>query len=144
MCTKPKNEQISSVALKTILDREKKTNGAVFTIKSLQTGKDFTYKISKKLYNDRWFTFVRVEKQYMNFTYLGSYFKGKLYLKGKQVSTPSANAIGFVLDQVEKGRTEWLDKKMEFFHTGKCLCCGRELTDVESIKRGIGPVCAGI
>ena len=22
-----------------------------------------------------------------------------------------------------------------------CLCCGRDLTDPESIKRGIGPVC---
>jgi len=26
--------------------------------------------------------------------------------------------------------------------TGVCACCGRELTDPESIDRGIGPVCA--
>ena len=25
---------------------------------------------------------------------------------------------------------------------GRCLCCGRTLTDEESIARGIGPVCA--
>jgi hypothetical protein len=25
--------------------------------------------------------------------------------------------------------------------TGECCCCGRELTDPESIKRGIGPIC---
>ena len=29
-------------------------------------------------------------------------------------------------------------------HEGKCLCCGRTLTDSDSIQRGIGPVCAGI
>lgn len=27
--------------------------------------------------------------------------------------------------------------------TGTCACCGRELTDPESIERGIGPICAG-
>jgi hypothetical protein len=26
--------------------------------------------------------------------------------------------------------------------TGSCACCGRELTDPESVERGIGPVCA--
>lgn len=26
--------------------------------------------------------------------------------------------------------------------TGSCSCCGRELTDPESVQRGIGPVCA--
>lgn len=26
--------------------------------------------------------------------------------------------------------------------TGQCACCGRELTDPESIERGIGPICA--
>jgi hypothetical protein len=27
--------------------------------------------------------------------------------------------------------------------TGICACCGRELSDPESIERGIGPICAG-
>lgn len=27
--------------------------------------------------------------------------------------------------------------------TGKCCACGRELTDPESVKRGIGPICEG-
>ncbi len=27
--------------------------------------------------------------------------------------------------------------------TGSCACCGRELTDPESVSRGIGPICAG-
>ena len=142
MCETKKT--ISSAVLKTVLEREKKTNGAVFTIKSLHTGKEFTYKIKRKLFGEKWFTFVLVETRYMEFRYLGSYFKGKLYKKGVTVITPSANAIGFILEQVEKGRIEWLDEKMEIYHTGSCLCCGKTLTDSESINRGIGPVCAGI
>lgn len=135
---------ISSKALKTLLEREKKSNGAIFTIKSIASGKEFTYKIQRKLFGEKWFTFVRVETQYMNFKYLGSYFNGKLYNKKNVVITPSANAIAFILGSVEKNRIEWLDSKMEIYHTGNCLCCGRTLTDSESIKRGVGPVCAGI
>ena len=135
---------ISSSALKTVLDREKKTNGAIFTIKSKATGKEFTYKISRKLWNEKWWTFVKVETQYMNFKYLGSYLNGKLYFKGSQIVTPSANAISFILGEVEKGRIGWLDSKMEIYHTGHCLCCGKTLTDSENINRGVGPVCARI
>ena len=145
MCETKKT--ISSSALKTVLEREKKTNGAVFTIKSLHTNKEFTYKIRRKLFGEKWFTFILVETRYMEFRYLGSYFKGKIWNKkaeGGKVNTPSANAIAFILEQVEKNRIEWLDEKMEIYHTGSCLCCGRTLTDSESINRGIGPVCAGI
>lgn len=28
------------------------------------------------------------------------------------------------------------------FNTGSCACCGRLLTDPESVRRGIGPICA--
>jgi hypothetical protein len=30
-----------------------------------------------------------------------------------------------------------------FLHVGKCGCCGRPLTNPESIATGIGPVCSG-
>jgi len=32
--------------------------------------------------------------------------------------------------------------KLHGLQTGTCSCCGRELTDPESVERGIGPVCA--
>jgi hypothetical protein len=28
-----------------------------------------------------------------------------------------------------------------YIKSGRCGCCGRELTDPESVWRGIGPVC---
>lgn len=33
-------------------------------------------------------------------------------------------------------------EQAEFWHAGECGRCGRELTDPESIARGLGPVCA--
>lgn len=33
--------------------------------------------------------------------------------------------------------------KLYGLQTGRCGCCGRELTDPESIAAGIGPICAG-
>jgi len=133
---------ISTKVLENVISREKKNSGAIFTIKSLKTNKEFTYRISRKEFKGKWFTFVKVEKGYLNFTYLGSYFKGKLYKKGNKVETPSAKAIGFILDYVEKKKFEFLDEKMEMSHEGSCLVCGRTLTDSNSIKLGVGPVCA--
>jgi len=134
---------ISTKVLSNVITREKNNNGAIFTIKSISTGKDYTYRISRKNFGEKWFTFVRVEKGYLNFTYLGSYFKGNLWNKRNKVETPSAKAIGFVLDFVEKGKFDFLDEKMEMTHEGSCIICGKTLTDAVSIKRGIGPVCAG-
>lgn len=135
---------ISSKSLADVIFRERKNNGAIFTVKSLKTKKDYTYKISRAKYNDKWYTHVKCESGYLNFKYLGSYFKGKLYKKGELQKTPTAIAISFILDYVEKGKTDWLDKNMNLMHEGQCLCCGKSLTDAESIERGLGPVCAGI
>jgi hypothetical protein len=142
MCKTTENPIIiSSEALAGVIGKEKKNNGAVFTINSKATGKDFTYAISRKEYKDKWYTHVRVETGYMNFTYLGSYFKGQIYRKGV-VNTPAAKAIAYVLKMVEAGHIAWLDERMEVMHTGNCLSCGRVLTDANSIKIGLGPICA--
>jgi len=134
---------ISSETLYNVITREKKNNGAEFTLKSLKSGKDYTYSISRKEFKNKWYTHIRVEMGYLNFVYLGSYFNGKLYHKGNVVTTPTATAIAFVLACVERKEFGWLDTNMEVMHTGNCLACGRTLTDADSIQRGLGPVCAG-
>ena len=134
---------ISTKVLENVITREKNNNGAIFTIKSLKTNKDYTYRISRKKFGEKWFTFVKVEMGYLNFNYLGSYFKGNLFKKQTKVETPAAKAISFVLDFVEKGKFDFLDEKLEMTHEGSCLVCGKTLTDATSIERGIGPVCYG-
>jgi len=136
------NHLISSVSLFKTLKSEKKNNGAVFTIKSCKTGKDFTYKISRSEYKGKWYTHVYVEYNYLDFNRLGTYFNGSITNKKEIVNSPSAIAIAFVLDKVEHEQFDFLDKNIELMHSGHCLCCGKILTDANSIKLGLGPTCA--
>ena len=77
----------------------------------------------------------------LNFEYIGTYFKGAIRRKGSSITTPSAQAIAFVLNKVEEQRFALLDEKMDLMHKGSCLVCGRTLTDANSIESGLGPIC---
>lgn len=132
---------ISSVALNSVLYSEKNNKGAEFTIRSLRTGKDFTYRIKRTEFQNKWYTHIYVEAGYMSFKRLGHYINGKIWNKKRPVESISAIAIGFVLDKVERKQFAYLDKNIELMHLGKCLCCGRALTDAHSIEIGLGPIC---
>ena len=133
---------IPSSSLAPVLNSEKNNSGAEFTVVSNKTGKDYTYKIVRSEFNDKWFTHVKVETGHMQFKRLGTYFKGKIFNKKELVETPSAVAISYILNKVEKGDFTFLDNNVKVMHVGKCLCCGRPLTDAHSIEIGLGPVCA--
>jgi len=135
---------ISSSSLVSVIGVEKNNSGADFTIKSLATGKDYTYAISRSEFKGKWYTHIKVETGYLEFKRLGSYFNGKIYQKGQVVDSPSAVAIGFVLKKVEEGKIAFLDANVEVMHKGCCLRCGRALTDAQSIERGLGPVCVNL
>jgi hypothetical protein len=132
---------ISSTALFEVINREKNNKGADFTIRSLKTGKDYTYKIARSLYNGKWYTHVKVEVEYLRFVRLGTYFNGRITHKGNIVDSPSAVAIAYVLGKVEAKAFDFLDSAIEVMHTGNCLVCGKTLTDADSITFGLGPVC---
>lgn len=132
---------ISSITLSKVLKSEKNNNGAVFTVKSCKTGKDYTYKISRSVYNGKWYTHINVETEYLKFKRLGTYFNGTITNKKSVVDSPSAVAIAFVLDKVEKEQFTFLDNNIELMHSGHCLCCGKTLTDANSIEIGLGPTC---
>ena len=132
---------ISSSALYEVITREKNNKGADFTIKSLKTGKDYTYSISRSLYNGNWYTHVKVEVEYLKFVRLGTYFNGSILHKGNLVDSPSAVAIAYVLGKVEAQAFAFLDSAVEVMHTGRCLVCSKTLTDADSIAFGLGPVC---
>lgn len=53
--------------------------------------------------------------------------------------TPSAAFMRFWELVAVKGKP--LPAGLTFWHTGACCACGRQLTDPESIERGIGPIC---
>ena len=132
---------ISPSAIQILLNDKKESKGAPITVKSKVTGKDYTFKLARKFFNDRDYLHVKVETQYLDFKYLGYYRNGKIIKKGEEVSSPSASAIGWVLRNIEKNNLEVVNKGVEIMHIGKCIKCGKALTDAESIEIGLGPVC---
>lgn len=69
---------------------------------------------------------------------------GNQYAK-KLIGKAFVYAPGSLAKIVKKhGEKLTLDKAKEFGHMyGVCMICGRTLTDENSIKNGIGPICAG-
>lgn len=135
---------ISSSALFSVIKAEKNNSGSDFTIKSIATGKDYTYAISRSKFKGNWYTHISVEQEYLKFVRLGTYLNGKIYNKGQVVNTPSADAIAWVLLRVEQSKFDLLDEKVQVMHKGSCIRCGRTLTDAQSIERGLGPTCASL
>jgi hypothetical protein len=131
-------------ALAIVINAKKNNPGAGFTVRSKETGKDYTFKIARRLFKEYWYTHVSVETGYLSFTKLGHYFNGQLHMKHQVVSTPAADAVCWVLRQVEKQNFDKLDANIELMHFGKCIVCGKPLTDADSIQIGIGPVCRNI
>ena len=122
----------------------KNIKGGKFTIKSIKSGKDFTYSISRSEFKGNWYTHVKVETEYLKFKRIGTYFNGRITNKRQLVDTPSAKAIAFVLKAVEEKRFDYLDSVMLTYHLGSCIRCGKTLTDATSIEYGLGPICAKI
>ena len=144
MCTQTKTQNFNPVALKAVIFGTKNNNGAPFTVKSKATGKDFTFKISRTEFNGVFYTHVKVEVGYMEFRYLGTYKNGSIQRKGQAVETLAAKSIAFILRKVESGKVSELLNLVEFFHLGKCVRCGKTLTDAVSIEMGLGPVCINL
>lgn len=134
--------KISPKALFDVITSKKHKSGGEFTVRSLRTGKDFTYKINRSKWQERFFTHVKVEVGYLQWRYLGTYKAGKITRRGSLINSESAIAIAWILNRVENQRFDLLDRKIDIFHLGRCLSCGRTLTDSNSIERGLGPVCA--
>ena len=124
-----------------VIFAEKNNGGAAFTVRSKATGKDFTFKINRSEFNGKWYTHVKVEKEYLNFVYLGSYFNGGMFKKRQLIKTPAALAIAWVLKMIENQKFDILKDGVDLMHLGNCLRCGRPLTDADSIQRGLGPIC---
>lgn len=113
---------------------------AYFTIKSLKTGNHFSYRVSKNRTNHNSF-FVSVKSGY-EYTYLGianqNNFKLVLTKASPAATSPSIAAFEYFLRQLLNQK---IFDTLEFFHMGACGRCARPLTDPESIRRGIGPIC---
>jgi hypothetical protein len=133
---------ISAENLKHFINNEgKKLNGAPFTIRSKKSGKDYTFKVSQVPFKDNNYIHIKVETEYLNFKYMGWYRDGKIINKKLEVNTPASQAVSWFLRQMFSNNFDNLNQSLDIFHLGKCLKCGKTLTDSNSIEVGFGPVC---
>ena len=70
----------------------------------------------------------------------GSTYYGKVSSEGRY--DPSRDATPAIIAEVTRiGRDPLGAVLAHGIKTGQCACCGRELTNPESVERGIGPIC---
>ena len=125
----------------------KRASGGVFTVRSKETGKDYTFRIAQVPFKGFPYLHIKVEKGYMDFAYMGYFRDGGIVKKDRltgttvRVDTPAASAISWLLRMLKAGEYTKLERSIDVFHLGKCLKCGRALTDAVSIETGFGPVC---
>ncbi|MEO6305571.1 MAG: DUF6011 domain-containing protein [Bacteroidia bacterium] len=135
---------------------------STFTLKSLKTGKHFTYKVfNSKVFSNGSavqnpdFKFVHLmtgSDNQISYTYMGFIKKQnsnwvfildkgnkeKNRLAKLNENTPGVIAFNFVWDNLMIGREMPL---LEFWSSGSCAVCGRLLTNEKSVELAMGPVC---
>lgn len=127
---------------------------AKFTLKNLLTDTRFTYKVTvpkDQKRTDRTIYFVSVltgQDNESNFTYIGCIrlqpdMTWKFaYGRKSHISEGMYSVVYFkrIFNELISERKD--NQQIEFWHEGRCCCCGRALTVPESIESGIGPECA--
>ena len=112
---------------------------AYFTLRSTKTGTRFTYK-AKQPKDKSPIHFISVLDGH-EYKYAGMLKNGNFGQTAKSKVSPaetSYQALEWSLERVLNGK---MPGTLEFWHEGRCACCGRRLTDPTSIARGIGPEC---
>lgn len=107
-----------------------------------ETQNRFTFKVKRCKDKDKLLFFVSVLTGPGQYSYMGTFAKGK-YSHGKKsamsASAQSAKVFPYVIAKLREGT---LPSQVEIWHEGACGKCGRQLTVPESIETGIGPECA--
>jgi hypothetical protein len=117
---------------------------AVFSVRSVETGNHFTYRIKppKKDPTPGVF-FVELLGSDQVFRYFGNIMPAGNFIYTRKTPAyfkdhPAAQGFALLWQWLEKDR---MHPRMEVFHQGKCSVCGIRLTHPKSIKLGIGPEC---
>jgi len=119
---------------------------AVFTLESKKTDRHFTYRINSKPNNrgEGYIYFCSVMTGGADkYSYMAVYDPENLSLVFTQksnfsVKNESVRALLYFFDGLKAGK---IPDDLNVYHAGRCGKCGKELTDPESIKLGVGPIC---
>ena len=110
---------------------------AEFTLKNTNTDISYQYRVNKK--GNLYFIKVRTNS-HKYWHYAGFLNENYAFIKGNKgeyrYDSPQIKGILYALKHTNK-----LNKPMVMYHHGKCACCGKKITDEESVRLGIGPTC---
>lgn len=128
-----------------------RAGNATFTLRSVQTGKRYTYKVTqvydrfnKKLKKSGfyWVALMSGPDNENSFTPIGT-LSGSHFTEGRRATMQMQSVAAFDFTWKYLSNNLELTDKIEFWHSGRCGHCGKKLTVPESIALGIGPICAG-
>lgn len=119
---------------------------ATLTLKSLATGKHYTYSVKRAKDNDSLY-FVGLlaggdnERDYVYIGCIRSEGVEPMLFAGRKgnAAHPAYKALDWALYHLTRGT---IPEKLEVWHEGRCCRCNRKLTTPESLQSGIGPECA--
>ena len=128
-------------------DRNRET---VFTLENPARGTHVTFRVRRpKGFKTMLLDVMTGSDNESSYEYVGSMNRG-LWIK-PNTSKASANAQGklnavlWYMSNVRKAQAGEASAHslVTLNHSGSCTCCGRTLTNPESLETGIGPICAG-
>lgn len=117
---------------------------AIFTLRSMETGTRFTYRLRKNDGQPMYFAHLLTGPDNTHdYQFIGTLFADGTFVHSRKSrigpDAPSAVAARWFIGRTAQGLPV---KGVEFFHEGRCGRCGRRLTVPESIMSGIGPECS--
>jgi len=116
---------------------------ALFTLKSLKTGKHFTYRVNQRSQEKPAFVSVLTgSNNEEDYSFLGTIFRDGNYRHGTKSHIGSDAPSNLAFEWFWRHADRLPADQVEFCHCGKCAVCGRTLTTPDSLALGIGPECA--
>lgn len=115
---------------------------AEFSLRSKKTNKHYTFSVRKDKRPESVYKYVHVERHEQSPLYLGVIINNThFYRDKKRPDTPAHKAFNWFWYHALLHDEQW--SKCEMYHLGRCAKCHRRLTDPDSIRTGLGPICAG-
>ena len=124
---------------------------AIVSLRSQRTGEFRTYRVSKFDTSPHFSVDYRVVNGLGVYRVDGWTRIGVLYVndegiphrfvRNMKTSVDSVTIDGFFWMVDRLVNKTWDDEKAEIWHEGQCCKCGRRLTDPESIRLALGPIC---
>ena len=110
---------------------------------SEKTGNTFWFYVSRNKYVESWNVYLTFDSQEQDRLILRIDNKRNLTVLGfvpkfSPLKKEHLAAFDHTWTHLLKGN---LDPRVKILHKGECGYCNRPLTDAESLKKGIGPIC---